>query len=91
MFDLFPLKIQSSLLLWNIQLGIRLLDLSKFKIFGASPDGICDIDSPPDYIGRMLEIKCPPRRKFTREVPKHYWMQMQGQLETCDLEECDLG
>ena len=37
----------------------------------------------------MLEIKCPPKRKFTDEVPLHYWMQMQGQLETCDLEECD--
>ena len=61
----------------------------EFKIFGASPDGICDIDSPPDYIGRMLEIKCPPKRNFTDEVPRHYWMQMQGQLESCDLEECD--
>tara|TARA_B100001093_G_C26854003_1_gene1026514 strand:+ start:3864 stop:5144 length:1281 start_codon:yes stop_codon:yes gene_type:complete len=61
----------------------------ELKIFGASPDGICDIDSPEDYIGRMLEIKCPPKREFTKEVPKHYWMQMQGQLETCDLEECD--
>ena len=37
----------------------------------------------------MLEIKCPPRRQFTKEVPRHYWMQMQGQLESCDLEECD--
>ena len=61
----------------------------EFKIFGASPDGICDIDSPDDYIGRMLEIKCPPKRQFTDEVPRHYWMQMQGQLEACNLEECD--
>ena len=61
----------------------------EFKIFGASPDGICDENSPEEYIGRMLEIKCPPVRKFTKEVPEHYWMQMQGQLETCDLEECD--
>jgi len=60
-----------------------------FKIFGASPDGICDVNSPPEYVGRMLEIKCPPRRVFTKEVPRHYWMQMQGQLESCDLEECD--
>ena len=37
----------------------------------------------------MLEIKCPPKRQFTNEVPRHYWMQMQGQLEVCDLEECD--
>ena len=61
----------------------------KLTIFGASPDGICDSDSPTDYVGRMLEIKCPPVRKFTKEVPHHYWIQMQGQLETCDLEECD--
>ena len=61
----------------------------KFKIFGASPDGICSEKSPEDYVGRMLEIKCPPKRKFTKEVPEHYWMQMQGQLECCDLEECD--
>ena len=61
----------------------------KFKIFGASPDGICSQDSPEDYIGRMLEIKCPPKRKFTEEVPPHYWMQVQGQLECCNLEECD--
>lgn len=61
----------------------------KLSVFGASPDGICDIDSPNGYEGRMLEIKCPPKRKFTHEVPLHYWMQMQGQLEVCDLEECD--
>ena len=60
-----------------------------FNIFGASPDGICSNDSPNEYIGRMLEIKCPPKRKFTKTVPKHYWYQMQGQLECCDLEECD--
>jgi putative phage-type endonuclease len=61
----------------------------KLSVFGASPDGITDIDSPPGLVGRMLEIKCPPKREFTKEVPKHYWMQMQGQLEVCDLEECD--
>jgi putative phage-type endonuclease len=61
----------------------------ELSVFGASPDGICDIGSPIGYTGRMLEIKCPPKRKFTKEVPKHYWMQMQGQLEVCDLDECD--
>ena len=60
-----------------------------FTIFGASPDGICSNDSPNEYVGRMLEIKCPPKRKFTKTVPKHYWYQMQGQLECCNLEECD--
>ena len=61
----------------------------ELKEFGASPDGICDVGSPNGYEGRMLEIKCPPKRAFTEEVPIHYWMQMQGQLEVCDLEECD--
>ena len=61
----------------------------ELSVFGASPDGICDEGSPNGYTGRMLEIKCPPKRKFTHEVPQHYWMQMQGQLEVCDLEECD--
>ena len=61
----------------------------ELSVFGASPDGICDTTSPIEYIGRMLEIKCPPKRQFTDEVPLHYWMQMQGQLEVCDLEECD--
>ena len=70
-------------------LEFGLVPHSEFKIFGASPDGICSQKSPEDYIGRMLEIKCPPKRKFTKEVPEHYWMQMQGQLECCDLEECD--
>jgi putative phage-type endonuclease len=61
-----------------------------FPIFGASPDGICDTGAKESHmVGRMLEIKCPPKRVFTAEVPFHYWMQMQGQLETCNLEECD--
>ena len=37
----------------------------------------------------MLEIKCPPVRKIDGIIPHNYWLQMQLQLETCDLEECD--
>ena len=66
-----------------------LIPHSKFNVFGASPDGICSNESPDEYVGRMLEIKCPPKRKFTKTVPKHYWYQMQGQLECCNLKECD--
>jgi len=61
----------------------------EFKIFGASPDGICSNNSSNEFIGRMLEIKCPPKRKFTKTVPEHYKMQVYGQLECCNLEECD--
>lgn len=50
--------------------------------FGASPDGISEL-------GIMLEIKCPFKRKIDGSIPEQYWMQIQGQLEVCDLEECD--
>ena len=66
-----------------------------FPIFGASPDGICDDTGPIEYVGRMLEIKCPTSREFwikknkSKWMPHHYWMQMQGQMEVCDLDECD--
>ena len=38
----------------------------------------------------MLEIKS-SKKSIYHEGPKHYWMQMQGQLEVCDLEECDFS
>src|SRR6185312_2631385 len=44
---------------------------------GASPDGIT-----PE--GRMLEIKCPYRRKITGIPPFYYWIQVQIQMEVCD-------
>ena len=49
---------------------------------GASPDGISDM-------GIMLEIKCPWKRKKTETIPDQYYYQIQGQLEVCNLEECD--
>ena len=57
--------------------------------FGASPDGICDyIDTNKQYTGRMLEIKCPKSRELNGFVPDYYELQIQGQLEVCDLEWC---
>jgi len=74
--------------------NVKILDFGcvphpEFDAFGASPDGICDDTGNDDYIARMVEIKCPPKRKFTKTVPPHYLMQVQGQLEVCDLDECD--
>jgi len=55
----------------------------KYSFLGASPDGIT-----PD--GIMLEIKVPKTREFKENnIPPHYYDQMQGQLEVCDLYECD--
>lgn len=50
--------------------------------FGASPDGISDM-------GIMLEIKCPYSRTITGEVPSAYFAQVQAQMDTTRLRECD--
>ena len=55
---------------------------------GASPDGIVtNIDSP--RYGRMLEIKNIVNREIDGIPKKEYWVQMQLQMENCDLDECD--
>lgn len=60
-----------------------------FPIFGASPDGICGKENL-DLVGRMLEIKCPISREIIKgKVPEMYWKQIQGQLEVCNLWDCD--
>ena len=57
---------------------------------GASPDGICCYTSNnKNLVGRMLEIKCPKSRKLDGTIPGYYYLQVQGQLEVCDLEYCD--
>lgn len=56
---------------------------NKYKWLGASPDGVCDS-------GKLLEIKCVWKRKITDDIPLYYWIQVQIQLEVCNLEECDL-
>lgn len=59
-----------------------------YYFLGASPDGIIVDDESPIY-GRMLEIKNIVNRKITG-IPKYeYWIQMQIQMEVCDLNECD--
>ena len=73
----------------------------KYSFLGASPDRICNhykLDGihKSKYVGRMLEIKCPLVRKIKMSgpivdniCPIYYWIQVQLQLECCDLEECD--
>lgn len=54
----------------------------------ASPDGIvCDEKSP--LFGRMLEIKNVVSREITGIPKMEYWIQMQLQMEVCNLNECD--
>ena len=60
----------------------------KYKCIGASPDGIINDEASERY-GRMLEIKNIVNREITGIPKEEYWIQMQLQLETCDLDECD--
>lgn len=56
----------------------------------ASPDGVVySRDTNPNYHGRMLEIKCPYSRTINGIIKMEYYMQIQLQLEVCDLEYCD--
>jgi putative phage-type endonuclease len=55
---------------------------------GASPDGI-NVDPASQRYGRMLEIKNIVNRDITGSPKKEYWIQMQLQMETADLNECD--
>jgi putative phage-type endonuclease len=59
-----------------------------YKFIGASPDGII-IESDTGRFGRMLEIKNIVNRIINGIPKKEYWVQMQLQMEVCDLDECD--
>ena len=59
-----------------------------YKFIGASPDGII-VKSNTGRYGRMLEIKNIVNREITGIPKKEYWVQMQLQMEVCDLDECD--
>ena len=73
----------------------------KYSFLAASPDGIvglykADRKHLTQYTGRMVEIKCPVTRKIKTEgnikgdiCPDYYWVQVQLQLECCNLDECD--
>ena len=59
-----------------------------YKFIGASPDGI-NVDPDSLRYGRMLEIKNIVNREINGIPKKEYWIQMQLQMEVCDLDECD--
>ena len=63
-------------------LEFGLLPHPTYSWLGASPDGIT-----PD--GIMLEIKCPYSDRELGPPFNYYWIQIQLQLETCDLDLCD--
>ena len=60
----------------------------EWKFLGASPDGI-NIDPNSEVYGRMVEIKNIVNRNIDGIPLDAYWVQMQIQMEVCDLDECD--
>jgi putative phage-type endonuclease len=87
---------------YDVKVGeFGLLKHPNIDFIGASPDGICsayrmDGTRGSPLLGTMVEIKCP----FSREIktggdvidgicPYYYWVQVQLQLQCCDLQRCD--
>ena len=59
-----------------------------YSYIAASPDGIiCDESS--ELYGRMIEIKNVVSREINSIPKMEYWIQMQLQMEVCNLNECD--
>ena len=87
--------------IYNSKVGeFGLIQHPTISYLGASPDGISmslTLDGKFNkLLGRMLEIKCPPSRKIVTNgiikgdiCPDYYWIQVQIQLECCNLPECD--
>ena len=61
----------------------------RFSFIGGSPDGI-NIDETSPLYGRMVEIKNIVNRPITGIPKEEYWIQMQMQMEACDMDAgCD--
>jgi putative phage-type endonuclease len=54
-----------------------------YSWLGATPDGICEDDNS------LIEIKCPMIRSIYGKIPLYYWIQVQIQLEVCNIEKCN--
>lgn len=75
--------------MFNTKVGLfGCIKHEKYNFLGASPDGI-NVDKENERYGRMLEIKNIVNREINGVPKKEYWVQMQMQMETCELDECD--
>ena len=71
----------------NVQVGeFGCIPHKEIPFLAASPDGIV---VEGNTIGRMLEIKNVVSREITGVPKMEYYVQMQIQMEVCDLDECD--
>jgi putative phage-type endonuclease len=100
-FELIATKIYEHI--YNVQVvEFGALPSETQPLLGASPDGICSaktLDNKfSDKLGTMLEIKCVAPNGRTIETsgripghicPYYYYLQVQQQLECCELQTCD--
>lgn len=89
--------IYSNLTLLNGRKKIHEIGLvihKKYEWLGASPDGLIEsLENNPEYKWWLLEIKCPYTRDIKNKgekIPTYIWIQIQIQLEVCDLPFCHL-
>lgn len=88
--------------IYNVKIGeFGLLKHPEIDFIGASPDGICsaytlDGKRGSPLLGTMVEIKCPMTREIKTSgdikdgiCPYYYWVQVQLQLQCCNLQRCD--
>ena len=83
-----------SVMYYEQKYGIKIGDFGciqhpTYKCIGASPDGIVIEPETDERYGRMLEIKNIVNRDITGIPKEEYWIQMQIQMETCNLDWCD--
>ena len=84
-----PLSVMIYEYLYNTKVGdFGCIQHDSYSFLGASPDGI-NIEPLSDRFGRMLEIKNVVNREIDGIPKKEYWIQMQLQMEVCNLDECD--
>ena len=84
-----PVSIEFYKKLYNTEItDFGCIKHTKHRFIGASPDGI-NTDPNNSRYGRMLEIKNIVNREITGIPKLEYWVQVQIQMETCDLNECD--
>ena len=62
---------------------------STIKHLGASPDGINIDETNIIKYGRLIEVKNIVNRDIYGIPSETYWVQMQIQMEVCDINECD--
>jgi len=84
-----PLSVQIYEHVYDTKIGdFGCIQHDDYPFLGASPDGI-NIEPSSKRYGRMLEIKNIVNREIDGIPKKEYWIQMQLQMEVCDLDECD--